>query len=190
MKNKVIPLIALVVAILTIAYYAVMFYRTRSGYEEMRAVCNSSHFATVEMNENDWKKLKTVRESWDLKREGSCSKEEKEMMRQLGYSADVAGLIRLWSDSMPPFSILDQEQNKLWILRATYRYIIFPRRMQYSYSDGLLFVSNDRFAEVYEDAKGDLKCTTYCPKRITGQNPPAHPAKNEPPTKDQPIAPR
>ena len=111
MKNKVIPLIALVVVILTISYFAVMFYRTRSGYEEMRAVCNSSPFVTAKMNENDWKKLKTVRESWDLRCTSYCSNKEKELLRQLGYSADVAGLIRLWSDSMPPFSVLDQEQN-------------------------------------------------------------------------------
>lgn len=166
MKSKIIICGAIAAAL---ALWASVGISARTKYEAIRQEFNAGRFDVSKIIPLEDGRLKDVKTTWVLRRTGDWSKEEVEAFRLAGYRSDIQGLVGFWSDDMPPFSMTDQERNKLWIGRAALRNICFPERMHYWLGKGVLFAANERYAVVYEDTANGLKYSAYTPTKSIDQ---------------------
>ena len=165
LKTRTLVIAVTVGALCFVAYWAFTGYQARTKYEQLRADDSSIDFHPSPMTESSRSRMNDIRSAWELRRSSIWTRDERELLNQAGYSDDVAGVVALWSAKMPPFSLFDQERNKLWIGRAAYRNLFFPERLPYWHAYGILFCANDRYAVILEDTPDGLSYSAYTPKK-------------------------
>gem|GEM_PF-6075656 len=104
LKTKVTLTLSIVLLGLLLSILGIPAYLAWSRYEETRAECNSIKVVVAdEMNQEDKEQLKVITGSWELRYEAAFDSGAKEEIQQLGYTADIDGLVRYWSAPTPHF---------------------------------------------------------------------------------------
>lgn len=163
--------------VIALVWFSIVSFNTYRRYEELRLECNATPFSVMPITSVEQTRIREVVANWDLRHEGSSLNAENEALVLAGYSPNVSGLVAFWSEEMPPFSFTDLGRNKLWVVRASLRNLIFPQPVQYFHGEGLLFSERPGHIEIIQDITGGFESRIYKQKKDSNTSEIATPVK-------------
>ena len=152
-------------------YWVYLGFKSKSVYEEVRRDDVKQYGLEVRPVEpSDLSQLERVRAEWistDVRE--PRPKELGKVMEELFYPVSVDGVVRLWSEEMPPYSWTNNQQNEVWAKRSVFRMVFSPASNADAilHDEGIMIMATDHRLEVYEDtADGLMYSFYYNPKPV------------------------
>ena len=146
---------------LAVGAVGILGYRAKRGYEKARTAFNAHTIKLSPMTSTERSRMTDVMTSWQLYRITAPPCEHDAALKSIGYPDTVEGLIKFWSDLMPPFSFTNFDQDKYWIARAEMRDFLDPTAKTWYRDEGILFLDLENKAVIMTDTPNGIQQNLY-----------------------------